>query len=158
MSRTQVYAVVSTETCRLFYERTRICGIFENKDDARRCFWNDIRHFLSGFHHDLPPSLLSSLEASNSRFHDMFGATSITCKTDEFEFENEEMAGISQTSLTSARFNIIASEVTHTCLQCSEVAVSKCSNCLTATYCSEACQAAHWLTHRPACKQLCGTI
>jgi hypothetical protein len=29
---------------------------------------------------------------------------------------------------------------------------------LTATYCSEACQAANWLTHRPACKKPHGTI
>lgn len=56
-------------------------------------------------------------------------------------------------SVTTSNEVTFATDVCHAC-QKRDVKLSKCSKCKKATYCGRECQAAHWPSHKAACKKL----
>lgn len=147
-------------------ESTKICGMFESKADAKRCFWREIHEEIDpicGFY-GIPQMLLARLEAStHPRFQKTFGVADVSCGEDEFVFQGEAHTAHFVKSLVAAHFKIITSGLTPPApvchnVACTEVAVAKCSYCLTATYCSNGCQAVHWPTHKSVCRKPSGTI
>ena len=156
-------------------ESTKICGTFQSKVDARRCLWREINNEINpirGFY-GIPSSLFSEAEATMISFPPHVSCDSmvidityrgarLTSRGDQFALHCEAAAASSECvkSLTSTHIKIITSGVMPAVphcysFTCPKVAVSQCSNCLTATYCSEVCQIAHWPSHKRTCQKPC---
>lgn len=153
---------------------------FQSKVDARRCLWREINNEINpirGFY-GIPLSLFAETEARMISFGPNISCDSmildvtyrgarLKSKGDQFmlyyEAADADASSECVKSLTSTHIKIITSRVVPAApncysFTCPEVTVSQCSNCLTATYCSEVCQIAHWPSHKPTCKKPRGTI
>ena len=56
-------------------------------------------------------------------------------------------------NLSSSYFKVSSLIVCSACFV-KKIELKKCSRCKTVSYCSEACQKTHWITHRPSCSLL----